>query len=381
MNNRVRLNNSLWVRSPNIGNQQVFQPIFRALQGRDARVFLLKSHADAESLARLKQIAWQTEDHIILHGLMPRELNAILSIFKDRKNFSMALVDWWTSPFWFNQHADHLFFHNYNGIAVRTKLCRFLEGASPPLWSGPERMIWYALACTALRAPALAAWPVLEVWKRLQRRFDEIKPERLLYFPFPIDEADVPLQLEAPQYDFTNLGATTGFWVLRDAYAPASLNFTNLYCDRKRLTSLMLRFENRPFKIFDRRRKYEFYSWAEVCRIIRQSRFAVCSGGLHRASIPKFLEYVCLGTPIIGAGLPYEYPWLDKCLFPVDMMRIRPAELKLKMQEALEVHPKLKENCLAIRDTLLRAYNADHLLDMLQDQLDGKKIPPGYLKV
>jgi hypothetical protein len=176
------------------------------------------------------------------------------------------------------------------------------------------------------------------------------------------------------------MGATMGLWFVRDAYASAWLNFANLYCDRQRLIDLIVRFDGRPFKVFDRRRNSSFLPWEELNRIIRQTRFIMCTGGLHQNSVPKFLEYACLGVPMIGSMLPFEFPWLDSCLFPVDAMKITPAELKLKLQEALDLYPKLRANCLAMRENLFKLYDAERLLDLLQEQIDGRPMPPGYLK-
>jgi glycosyltransferase involved in cell wall biosynthesis len=201
-----------------------------------------------------------------------------------------------------------------------------------------------------------------------------------LYFPFSITEEQAPLKTETPLYDFTNVGGTSGPWVIRDPYAPAWLNFANLYYDRKRLIDLIGQFDGRPFKVFDRRRSYSFLPWEELNRVIRQSRLMVCTGGLHQNSVPKFLEYACLGVPMIGAGVPFEFPWLDQCLFTVDAMNISAAELKLKLAEALELQPKLRDNCLALRETLLKMYHPQTLLEMAQEQIDGKPIRPGYLK-
>jgi len=133
--------------------------------------------------------------------------------------------------------------------------------------------------------------------------------------------------------------------------------------------------------VFDRRRNYTFLPYEELNRIVRQSRFMVCTGGLHQNSVPKFLEYACLGVPMIGTRLPFEYPWLDDCLFPVDAMNISAAELKPKLAEALELQPKLRANCLAWRERLLKMYHPDALLDLLQAQMDGQPIPPDYLKI
>jgi hypothetical protein len=92
------------------------------------------------------------------------------------------------------------------------------------------------------------------------------------------------------------------------------------------------------------------------------------------------MEYICLGTPLIGSTLPYEFPWADKCLFPIDCLHVTLEELKEKLKEAFELQPKLRRNCLELRDTLLRMYDPVRLFDIAQDQIDGKPIPPGYLR-
>jgi hypothetical protein len=92
------------------------------------------------------------------------------------------------------------------------------------------------------------------------------------------------------------------------------------------------------------------------------------------------LEYVCLGTPILGADLPFEFPWLDQVLFPIDGLHVALAEVKSRVLEALEVAPKLRYNCLNLRDKLLKLYDIHELLEMAQEQIDGKPVRPGYLK-
>jgi hypothetical protein len=44
------------------------------------------------------------------------------------------------------------------------------------------------------------------------------------------------------------------------------------------------------------------------------------------------------------------------------------------------LQPKLRQHCLELRETLLRTYDPVRLFDMAQDQMDGKPIPPGYLR-
>ena len=376
----MKIKDCLWVQSPNLGGH-VFRPILQALKKRDAKVWSLND-CSAESLSRLRERVWKSDEHVILQGLLGRELHALQPIFEQRKNFSVVLIDWWNSPFWFTRNATYQIFHNYNGIAVRTGRDSFLGPDRPPLFALPQNAIRYHVIGSLLRPAAMVVAPALNIPKRRQRAGDAVHAARLLYFPFPIDAADVPLRTETLRYDFTSMGSTMGLWIMRDPYVSASLNFANLYADRRRLGDLIWRFNGQPFAVHDRwRGKYNFLPWDEVCRVVQQSRFAVCTGGLHKASIPKFLEYVCLGTPVIGSGLPFEYPWLDQCLFHVDTMNVTATELKPKLEETLSLHSRLRENCLAVRDSLLALYNAERLLQLLQDQIDGQPMPPGYLKV
>ena len=356
----------------------MFHPTVRALSRRGAPAWLL-GNCEAEGLARLRERLWKSDEHVILEGLLACELRSLYPIFRERKNFSVVLIDWWNSPFWFSQNATYLMFHNYNGIAVRTGRGQFLA-AKPPLFVKPDVPMWYPRICALLRGPALAASPILQAAKWWRRTHDRIDASRLLYFPLPLCADDVPLKPEPPTYDFTSLGATVGSWVMRDPYVPARLNFANLYADRQRLIDLIGRLDGKPFAVFDRRKNYSFMPWEELCRLLRRSRFLLCTGGLQQSSIPKFMEYVCAGTPILGDTLPFEYPWLDACVYRLDAMKIRPEELKPKLHEALELQPRLKENCLAAREQVLAQYEAGRLLDILQDQIDGKPVPPGYLK-
>ncbi|MEI8288560.1 MAG: hypothetical protein WCH99_03750 [Verrucomicrobiota bacterium] len=376
----VRLNKCLWIHSRNVECQSVFKPLLETLAQRDIAIQRLEDCA-TDSIDRVRELVWKTDQHVILHGLLASELNALRPVFERRKNFSILPIDWWNTPSWYPQNATYYIFYNYNGIAVRTQQTNFLQKNRPPWLFYPDRLVRFAVLSALLRPPALAAAPLIDLFKNWQRHSHPVAAQRLLYFPFAITKEQVPLQLQPPRYDYTNMGATNGPWLMRDPYAPAWLNFANLYCDRQRLLGLMLGFEGKPFTIFDRRRNYSFLPWEELNHIVRQSRFMICTGGLHQNSVPKFLEYACLGVPMIGALLPFEYPWLDDCLFSVDAMNISASELKLKLAEALDMQPKLHANCLAWRDRLLKMYHPDALLDLLQDQMDGKPIPPGYLKV
>jgi len=375
---KIRLADCLWVRSPN-SEHALFHPITDALEERHCRTFSLQLKTDPESLAKLKQRVWKTDDHVILHGLLGYEFRQILPLFKERKNFSLLSIDWWNTPFWFTQNAEYALYNLYGGIAARTQGARFANDWQPPLLSYPD---WnpYGMACAALRPAAVLAQPLLNLRDRRRRATDVVRPERLIYFPIPISAKNLPFEEEAPDYDFCNAGSTGGFWVMRDPYAPAKYNFTNLYSDRKRLFNLITELEGRPYKIFDRRRFPGQLPWDTYCSSIRRSRFAVSTGGIHQASVPKYLEYACFGTPMIGATLPYEFPWLDRCLFPIDGLRVTREELPEKLKEAFELRPKLRQNCLELRATLLRMYDPVRVFDLAQDQIDGQPIPPGYLR-
>jgi hypothetical protein len=82
---------------------------------------------------------------------------------------------------------------------------------------------------------------------------------------------------------------------------------------------------------------------------------------------------------MIGRAVPFEHPWLDDCLFPIDMGQLNPQQLRQALDEALAKYPVMKENCLKWRGKLLKLYDFNTLLDMLQDQADGKAIPPEYV--
>jgi hypothetical protein len=377
---KIRLTECLWVRSPSLSEQKLFQPISRALEQRNCKQYSLRMKTDPESLPRLKQLLWKTDDHVIIHGLWPFELRALKPLLKQRKNFSVLWVDWWQCPYWYTKNAEYIIFNLYGGIAARTRGASFCNGWKPPLLSWPQTTAPYDLATAALRPAALLAQPFLD-WRNQKRRAAEnTPPERLIYFPIPVSPENLPLKEEAPEYDICNPGVTSGYWLIRDPFAQARYNLVNMYADRKRLIDLILKWEGRPYKIFDRRQFRERMPWETYCRSIRASRFAICTGGVHQASVPKYIEIVCFGTPIIGATLPYEFPWLDKCVFPIDGLRVTPEQLRAKLDEAFELQPKLRQNCLELRDTLLRLYDPVRVFDMAQDQIDGKPIPPGYLR-
>jgi hypothetical protein len=272
-------------------------------------------------------------------------------------------------------------FRKYHGIAVRTGKSAFLTGGEPALLLDPRPQTdRYAAIATILRPGLLAASPLLDAVKWWRRRQEQISPAQLLYFPFAIDPNNVPLPDQKPTYDFANTGGANGIWLMRDCFAPSKYSFANLYEDRKRLVDAIAAHAGKPYSFYDCRNDGVVVPYDQYIRINQLSRFLIASGGLHDSTVPKFLEYACVGTPMIGRALPFDYPWLDDCLHPVDMMGAAPDTIKTTLDQALSVHPKLKENCLNWRERLLKLYNLQTLLDMLQEQLDGKPIRAGYLK-
>jgi hypothetical protein len=206
---------------------------------------------------------WKSDQHVILQGLLPRELNALRPIFASRKNFSIMPVDWWSSPFWYSQNATFNIFHNYNGIMVRSGRAPFLTGERPPWLMIPNRLVTYEIQCALLRPVALLTAPFIELVKRRQRAEAEKSTTRFVYFPSPIRAEDVALHSEPPQYDFTNVSAIIGPWLMRDPYTPASLNFANMYADRRRLIDLIVQFDGNPFRVYDNRKKGN--AWLNSC--------------------------------------------------------------------------------------------------------------------
>jgi hypothetical protein len=375
---RLNVNQSIWIRSGTTDKQDIFRSIRSALLERNKIVLTLNGPDDEAGFEKIKKTVWESDAHVILDGLTPVELRKLQPVFETRKNFSMALVDWWTSHYWFTQHAEYLIFRNYSGIAVRRGLTGFAAGRGhPPLFGLPNGWVRYAVICSAMRVPSLFAAPFLNVQKARQRSLEKFTPDRLLYFPFTIAEEHLPLKLESPEYDVTNVSSTGGYWIMRDPHASAWFNFGNMYYERLRLTNLVAGLPE--FKLF-RLQGSSVLKWDDYCNVIRRSRFVISTGGLHQTSVAKYAEFACQGTPMLGEEIPFEYPWLKDCLYPVDTLNVTQEKLRPQLREALALQPKLRENCLNLRSTLLKLYNAHRILDLLQEQADGKPMPPGYLK-
>ena len=385
MAGRLSINESLWV----CGGRRVQELLYprteiAALRARGARVFPLDESKGENGIEELRRLLWNSDVHVVLMWLYPYQIKSLYPILRERKNFSIVLDDWWFCPPWFTREAEHIIFRFYNGIAVRTGLAPFVT-AEPPWLGNPDNTLssLYGKSAALLRLPALAAWPFVDAFKWVQRQREAIRPERLLYMPLPVIPESLPLKGEKVEYDFSLTGSTVGVWLMRDACASFKHTFANLYCDRQRLLNLIVPFDGNPFRVYDWRRQpggQPPKSWDDYTRITRQSRYAISTGGLHNAGLPKYLEYACLGVPMIGRKTPFEFPWLDDCLFEMDAMRLNSGNIKPLLDEAIERWPVLRENCLKWREKLFKQHDSHRLLEMLQAQADGKPIPPEYLR-
>ena len=378
----ISLNKSLWVRGEAIDRtQRNSRSEADGLRARGAKIFPLNGSQDTDGLERLRRLLFQNDVHVILARLTPKEMASTYPILRERKNFSIVVDDWWSIPHWFMREAEYIIFRNYNGIAVRQGATTLVNGAQPPWIFNPNvKLSKFSVTGAALRPAALLLSPLVNLWNASRKSREPIRPERYLYFPFPINAADVPLAEEKIEYDFANTGGVCGIWLMRDPFVSFHHTFANLYHDRLRLTDTIAQFAGNPFTFYDCRVEKRLLPYDEYIRKNRQSRFLISTGGLQDTSVPKYLEYACAGTPMIGRGLPFEYPWLDDCLFTVDIMNLTPKQTKPLLHQALDGYSKLRSNCLNWRDRLFQLYDLHTLLDMLQEQVDGKPIRPGYLK-
>jgi hypothetical protein len=377
------LNESVWVRGETIDfGQRNAGSENQALRERGARILMVKSARDAEGLEQLRRELTRSDAHVILARLLAGELRALLPILRERGNFSIVVDDWWSIPHWFLSEASHILFRNYNGIAFGLGMAPFLEPApKPPAVLVPTPpLVRYTAIAMLLRLPALAVSPLVDAWNFWRRRDEVISPDKYLYFPFPVDPKDASLEKEEILYDFANTGGTCGIWLMRDPRVSFRHTFANLYYDRQRLAEEIEALEGQPFTYYDWRRVGGVLPYPEYVRKNRQSRYLIASGGLQNTSVPKYLEYACVGTPMIGRSLPFECPWLDDCLFPIDNNSLKPGALKPLLHQALDRYPALRGNCLKWRDRLLELYSIHRLLDLVQSQANGKLIPADYLK-
>lgn len=380
MPKHISLNDCLWIYGESIyrGTRNARAEI-DALKPRGAQALMFKSGASKDDIEKLYQEIWKTDAHIILTRLHPKELLVLKPALEQRKNFSVIYDDWWIMPHWFTREAEYVIFRKYNGIAIRLGKAKWSEDSPPPLFNPFISVTKYSFVAASLRPLALAASPFVDAANHFRQQQEIIDPARYLYLPYALVPSDLPLKDIPKKYDFANTGSICGIWIMRDPFAPFHDTFANLYCDRLRLTKMIENFRDKPFSVFHNEGKYN--NWETYVELTCQSRFVTSTGGLQDTLGPKFLEYTCLGVPMIGRAVPFEAPWLDDCLFPMDVMRLTPEKLKPLLHEALERHTKMRENCLNWRDRLLKLHDPHAILDTLQAQIDGKHIPAGYLKV
>ena len=375
----IKLSDCIWLRGEISEGQAGAAGERRALERLGIRIETLKHRRDQEGLTRIKKVIWDCDKHVILHRLAHLEVEALFPIFKNRRNFSVVLCDWWSAPLWFTENADYLLFNLYNFFSVRAGMAPFADFWQTPLLELPESNHWFEWLLRTTRLGNVALSPAMEVLNFWRRRKHPFQPERTVYFPLAIEADDVPLRPTEIKYDFSNLGGVHGLWLMRDPFVPTYFTGANLYVDRKKIADLILA-PGSPFRTFDVRREKRFVPWLEYCQIVRESRFTLATPGLHDSAVPKFIESICLGTPIIGQPPRFEYPWLEKTLFPISYKTLNRQNVRQTQEAAIAAHSKLRENCLNLRDDLLKLYSFENILKMAQDQLDGHPIPKGYLK-
>jgi hypothetical protein len=377
------INESLWVCS-GVRHREILYPRMEvaALQERGAKVFLFDGAEDSKGYEELVRLLRQSDVHVVLMWCRPGDMKALYPILRERKNFSIMTDDWWIVPNWFMREAEYVVHRMYNGIAVRRGYSKFVT-YPPPLFVKPQTISPYAIAALALRPVALTLWPFVDIYKWFQRRGEKNRLERLLYFPYSVSPESLPLKAQEIKYDFALTGSTVGVWLMRDPFASFKYTYANLYDDRRQLMNLIAQFSEKPFKVYDWRKFPKGRpagSWEDYLQLTQQSRYVLATGGCHNAGLPKHLEYACLGTPMIGRKLPFEYPWLDDCIFDVDLTGLTAKQMKPLLDEALARQPALHENCLKWRERLFKLYDPHSLFDMLQAQADGRPIPSDYLR-
>ena len=220
---RISVNEAVWVRGEKTSlYYRNARSEGAALQERGAEIFLLKGGNPPENLEEFKRLL-RTDRHVILSWLLPHELTALQPLLRDRKNFSLVADDWWIQPHWFMREAEYIMFRKYQGIALRLGKTAFVPGFQPPWIMNPyPELGWYANLAAALRLPALALSPAVNLWNYFRRRTEEIDPKKYLFFPFQINAADVPLLSQPVEYDFANTGSSCGIWLMRIRMCPST---------------------------------------------------------------------------------------------------------------------------------------------------------------
>ena len=381
---RIQLTKCIWVLDRASQKHRHCAGYARALAALGVRTEQYEHARDAESVARVSQVLRSTDEHVVFFFVGPATFRAFYPVLKERRNYTVITDDWWNTPHWFVRNADYVLFRTFSFLAVRLGLGRFAPFGETPVLTMPQPLTRFGLIMTAARLTSLALTPVLQMMKAWQRTLETTPIERMIYFPYALRGEDVTFDANPTyRYDFSNVSNIYAPFISQDPFVPCWFTGANFYADRNRLVKSMLAWEGQPFRLLNwqGRNRVGGSLYDELCDVVRSSRFTVATGGIHQNPVSKFIENVCLGTPMIGRRLPYEHAWLDQCLFPIDTFTVNAGNIKPKLEEALALQPKMRESCLGLRDELLERYSFENVLRMAQDQIDGKPIPPGYLKV
>ncbi len=368
--NRSDIHDWLWVTPDPKQSIPPMRALHAALTRRGVETLICAGSAYAEELWR--KVA-ATGKHVMLDfpGVLPGWFYRRLAA---RGNFSMGFCDWWSAPLVPN--ADYLIFRHYHAIeAIQRGGCVVLEGPVP-IVSPVETATKWALLNTTLRLACLPLLPFRGALMWRQRRRWRPSKRSLLYLPFCVD---LPETIEPPPiklHDFANLGTTYLYAWIRNPFFPTHASFINLYEDRRRLVTTLLRHEGNPFRVFDHRRTPVY--GMETLRAATTARYAVATGGLHRASIAKFLEFAAVGVPMIGRRPGREFPLLRDCVFEVAPYAGEEA-IKSAYEKALEAYSAYQMAADAVRGPVRALYAPERLLDLLQAQVAGQPVPPEYL--
>jgi hypothetical protein len=378
----IQLTKCLWIQKGfSIEANRICAGYARSLQELSVRVEHFRDPEDQEGIERITRLLRQSDDHVVLFYMGPSDLRAFGKVLIERGNYTLIADDWWLTPHVFFRHAEYVLFRCFGAFAVRLGLGPFARFGEAALLEWPSPLNSFGLGMLATRMASLGLCPILEMAKAIQRKMETTPLDRLIYFPYPIRAEDVQYRETAPQYDFSNVGNLYGPWLMRDPFAPSWFAGANLYSDRRRIVEAMLAWDGRPYAMLNWYGRNRMSLYDELCQVVRQSRLTVATGGIQQNLVPKYIEFACLGTPMVGRFLPYEHPWLDQCLFPIDPLTVTRENIRPQLEQALALQPKLKEGCLRVRQQLLKLYCFENCLRVAQEQIDGRPIPPGYLKV
>lgn len=371
---KVDLNDAVWVMMESHLSFTAYKILLEELTSRKIRVFLYKP----EKYADLENLLLKSDKHFIFQNPLCEKLKNLSGILEKRRNFSILYSDWWAIPLTdFTKYSDYIIFNHFNGIrAIKEGGLNKLSGPVP-LFSLPEKKDFHEILLSFLRIPFLLIIPFIDATRRTKRKLFDCNKKKLLYFPFAIDAKNQEFQNEENEkkYDFANVGATSFFCRSKNYYVPAKLSYVNLYRDRQKIINEASK--NNEFRVFDCR-KNKVYG-QETLKVIKNSKYAISTGGYHQASILKYLEIIACGTPVIGYKIPREFPMLNDAIYEVDVLNLSDKEIHEKLKDALLKYDRYKKNAEQAKKKILEFYNQESLLDLLQRQYDGLNIPEEYV--